>query len=220
MLRPNRKNRPSREEKAALNRQSLIDSAAVCIGEYGYNDASIAKIADGAGLAHGTFYNYFEDRQDLFDQLLPIKGLDILAYIRRELREATSFIEMERLGLLAFQSYVQINPWFFRLLHEGRFATPKGHAIHMDNLFQPFVRALKRWQSKGELKGFTEGQLESLAYLMIGARDYLFVRSTAKGTVFKPLEKAQLEAYLELLRSGVLLKEAEAAASQETIKTT
>ena len=55
---------------------------------------------------------------------------------------------------------------------------------------------------------------------MIGARDYLFVRSTAKGTVFKPLEKAQLEAYLELLRSGVLLKEAEAAASQETIKTT
>ncbi len=206
MLRPNRKNRPSREEKAALNRQAIIDSAAVCIGKYGYNDASIAKITDGAGLAHGTFYNYFEDRQDLFDQLLPIKGVEILDYIKKQIGPAKSLIEMERFGLLAFQSYVQENPWFFRLLHEGRFASPRGHAAHMDNLFRPFVRALKRWQNKGELKGYTEEQLESLAYLMIGARDYLFIRSTDKGTVFKPIEEAQLNAYLDLLQNGILEK--------------
>ena len=209
MLRPNRKNRPSREEKAALNRQSIIDSAAVCIGEFGYNEASIAKIADGAGLAHGTFYNYFEDRQDLFDQLLPIKGLEILASIRKQLRGAKSVIEMERFGLLAFQAYVQKNPWFFRLLHEGRFATPKGHAIHMDNLFRPFVRALKRWKAQGDLKDYTEEQLESLAFLMIGARDYLFIRSTDKGTVFKAINEKQLEAYLDLLENGLLAKKTE-----------
>tara|TARA_R100000005_G_C5003919_1_gene212745 strand:+ start:7546 stop:8178 length:633 start_codon:yes stop_codon:yes gene_type:complete len=210
MLRPKRKNRPSREEKAVMNREALIDSAAICIGKFGYNDASIAKIADGAGLAHGTFYNYFEDRQDLFDQLLPIKGQEILAYIRTQVRPAQSLIEMERLGLLAFQSYVQKNPWFFRLLHEGRFATPKGHAIHMENLFKPFVRALKRWQDKGELKGYTEAQLESLAFLMIGARDYLFLRSTDTGMAFKPLEEAQLDAYLDLLRDGLLINPEEA----------
>jgi len=208
MLKTKRKKRLSREEKAILNRQSIIDSAAIVIGDYGYNEASIAKIADGAGLAHGTFYNYFEDRQDLFDQLLPIKGLEILEYIRNQVRDAKSFVEMERLGLLAFQSYVQKNPWFFRLLHEGRTATPSGHAVHMGNLIRPFVRALKRWQHQGELKGYSLDQLESLAFMMIGARDYLFARSTEKGTVFQPINEKQLDAYLNMLEEGLLAKRA------------
>lgn len=185
-------------------RQAIIDAAAVVIGTVGYEKASIAKITDAVGLAHGTFYLYFSDRQELFDQVLPLKGLEILRFLRGEVMHATTVIEMERLGLLGFQSYVEKSPWFFRLLHEGRSATPKGHANHMSNLLTAFKRALRRWQVKGQLPDFSDEQLETLALLMIGARDYLFTKTTVEGAEFQTLTDTKLAAYLTLLERGFL----------------
>lgn len=201
----------NRQEKAALNRTAFIDAAAQVIGAVGYEKASIAKIAEAAGLAHGTFYLYFTDRQELFDQILPLKGLEIMRFLRNEVREATTVIEMERLGLLGFQKYIERSPWFFRLLHEGRSATPKGHATHMSNLVTAFKRALRRWQSQGQLPDFTDEQLETLSLLMIGARDYLFVKTTVEGPVFQPLTESKLEVYLTVLESGILGEDAAGA---------
>ena len=39
------------------------------VGELGYAGASVALITARADVAQGTFYNYFESRQDLLDQL-------------------------------------------------------------------------------------------------------------------------------------------------------
>ncbi|MGE3594128.1 MAG: TetR/AcrR family transcriptional regulator [Dehalococcoidia bacterium] len=51
-----------------------MQAAADVVGEEGYTAASIAKITARAGVAHGTFYSYFDDRQQLFDVLLPFVG--------------------------------------------------------------------------------------------------------------------------------------------------
>ena len=58
-LRPVRPRRMSREEKARDTYQRILEAAARTVGEDGYADASVAKITRLAGVAQGTFYNYF-----------------------------------------------------------------------------------------------------------------------------------------------------------------
>lgn len=58
------------EEKKQLILTAAIDEFV----EQGYNAASISKIVAAAGIAKGSFYQYFEDRADLFRHLLEIAG--------------------------------------------------------------------------------------------------------------------------------------------------
>ncbi|WP_164076086.1 TetR/AcrR family transcriptional regulator, partial [Stenotrophomonas maltophilia] len=69
---------------------------------FGYAEASIARIMERAGLGHGTFYAYFDSRAELFDQLLPMKGSEVLDFLHDRVKGAANFVEMETKGFLGF----------------------------------------------------------------------------------------------------------------------
>jgi len=169
-----RKPKLTRVEKSQRTRQAIYDAAAEVIGQYGYADASISRIMEHAGLGHGTFYAYFETRAELFDQLLPIKGVETLDFIHERVKGASSFVEMEVKGFVAFLEYAKLHPWFFRLLHEAEVAAPDAYRQHIDNIMKRYRRALKRSWDNGELAGYEERELDTLAYLLISARDYVY----------------------------------------------
>src|SRR6516164_8734335 len=72
----------NRVERNAWTKQKLFDAATKMVGKYGYAEASVARITEEAGVAQGTFYNHFESRQELLDQLLPKIGIDMVQFIR------------------------------------------------------------------------------------------------------------------------------------------
>ena len=51
--------------KRVRTRGALIDSAIDVFSEKGFEEASISEIAAVAGLANGTFYNHFKDKDEL-----------------------------------------------------------------------------------------------------------------------------------------------------------
>lgn len=53
------------KSKRERTRASLIDATAELIANNGADSATIAEIAATAGLANGTFYNYFNDRAEI-----------------------------------------------------------------------------------------------------------------------------------------------------------
>ena len=53
------------ETKKAEKRQKLLDSAYRCFSRKGISATSISDICEGAGVAKGTFYLYFKDREDI-----------------------------------------------------------------------------------------------------------------------------------------------------------
>jgi AcrR family transcriptional regulator len=57
-------------KKKARTRQLLLDTAVAVIAEQG-EGFSVADLAVRAGVSHGTFYNYFADREQLVDALVP-----------------------------------------------------------------------------------------------------------------------------------------------------
>ena len=97
----------NRVERNAWTKQKLFDAATKVVGKSGYAEASVARITGEAGVAQGTFYNDFESRQELLDQLLPKIGLDMLQFIRARTSIANAAKrEMERLS--AFFDFIPI----------------------------------------------------------------------------------------------------------------
>ena len=171
---PPLRTRKTRAEKALENRLSLLHAAAQVIGERGYAEASISRITDRAGLAQGTFYLYFESRQDLFDQLLPEVGEEALATIREAVANAPDFITMEARGLRAFFEYVVRNPAYFRVFTEAEVAAPAAYARYTAHRTGRFLDALIKARRDGQINGYTQRELRVLTQVMLAARTYLF----------------------------------------------
>jgi len=67
-----------REKLRATVRDSLLEAAERAIVEDGVEGASLASIARRAGVAVGTIYNYFGDRQELFYELFTQRKSDLV----------------------------------------------------------------------------------------------------------------------------------------------
>ncbi len=68
----------------ANNRRAILDAAQEIFAEMGYGAASIRDVVRRSGLAAGTFYNYFPDKQSVFQAVLEEHTTEL----RRRLREA------------------------------------------------------------------------------------------------------------------------------------
>jgi AcrR family transcriptional regulator len=58
-----------RSRKGAATRARLLDAAKVVFEESGFLEARISDIAERAGLSHGSFYHYFESKEQIFREV-------------------------------------------------------------------------------------------------------------------------------------------------------
>ena len=201
-----RKKRPTRQEKAELTYQRLMDAAAQVIGELGYMQASIAKITDRAGIAHGTFYNYFEDRQALFDALLPHVGHQMTDHITDAILEAGFGPDREVARFRAFCTYLAENPGFYRILFEAEVFAPRAHAAHIERLVDGYRRAFERAIERGDITDYSQDELETVVFALLGARAYVamrFVSENGSGPKTPVIPDSAISAYEKLMRRGL-----------------
>ena len=63
-------------------KRQLIEDVAICeFGTFGYDKASINRIVDNCQIAKGSFYQYFDDKKDLFLHLIARVNEKKLEYI-------------------------------------------------------------------------------------------------------------------------------------------
>src|SRR5947199_9429427 len=94
-----------REERKAQNRAKLLEAARKVFAEKGYGEATARDIVRETDLATGTFYNYFEDKQDAFMALLDEMGEKGRAIARAQRLDPGSSLE-ERI-YHAFRAYFE-----------------------------------------------------------------------------------------------------------------
>jgi AcrR family transcriptional regulator len=64
-----RKSNPPRSQKGARTRARLVAAAKEIFEEDGFLEARISDIAERAGLSHGSFYHYFESKEEVFREV-------------------------------------------------------------------------------------------------------------------------------------------------------
>ena len=201
-----RRPRRSRAEQSEAIRARLFEAAAEVVGEVGYAEASVALITQKAGVAQGTFYNYFESRQDLLEQLLPALGERMLAHVRTESLGGNSFAELEERSMCAFFSFLRKAPEFYRILNEAENFAPNGYKRHFENVSSGYMKFLERSLREGEFGDYQERELEVIAYILMAARGYLALRflpgDDDKGGKGE-LPKWVIDAYMKFVRYGL-----------------
>jgi AcrR family transcriptional regulator len=58
-----------RSRKGVQTRARLLDAAKAIFEENGFLDARISDIAERAGLSHGSFYHYFDSKEQIFREV-------------------------------------------------------------------------------------------------------------------------------------------------------
>lgn len=64
-------------------RKAFIETALHEFANNDYNTASVSKIVEKAGIAKGSVYQYFEDKQDLFMYLLDFANQEMMGVIQQ-----------------------------------------------------------------------------------------------------------------------------------------
>jgi AcrR family transcriptional regulator len=59
----------ARSRKGAATRVRILDAARLVFEETGFLEARISDIAERAGLSHGSFYHYFDTKEQIFREL-------------------------------------------------------------------------------------------------------------------------------------------------------
>lgn len=210
--------RGKRAVKADETRRALFAAAATVVGRRGYEGASVVEITRLAGVANGTFYNYFETRQKLFDQLLPAIGEQLLEHIRSRLHDDIVGIEREQQRIVAYFEFFQQNPGFLRILNEAEVFAPLAFKRHMKNSAQHYAKALKRQLERGELGPYSEDELEAIVYILMGARSYLTVFWRAAGSESrKDAGSSLIATYVKLVKGGLFAAEAQTANASSAV---
>jgi AcrR family transcriptional regulator len=191
-----------RAEKSEKNRRALLEGAAAVVGEHGYAGASIALITQQAGLAQGTFYLYFGSREDLFNQLLPAVGQELLDFLGERVHGAHDIFEIEERAFRASFEFLATHPGFYRILNEAEAAAPEAYRKHFHNVARRYLQALKRGHKDGAVTGYGEREIEVLVYMLMGARSYINVRYGKEVVGKKQIPKWIVDAYMKVVRAA------------------
>jgi AcrR family transcriptional regulator len=165
--------RGARTERGARTRTRLLEAAEQVFADLGYHDASIVKIADAAGVAHGTFYLYFSGKQGIFDEVVE----DLNRRVRHAMDEAASRgrtrPEVERLGFEAFFRFTAEHPGLYRVIRQAEFVSPPALRLHYERIVEGYARGLEAAMERGEI---ASGDPEVLAWALMGAGELIGLR--------------------------------------------
>jgi AcrR family transcriptional regulator len=167
----NRPNRPRRQAKQARARETVdvvLEAAARVLAEQGYASATTNRIAARAGVSVGTIYEYFSNKEEIFDGLIRRELATLVAAVQSQELDRDSTID-EKLArvVVAAMGAMQYGPELFRALEQVPGATFRRHLADARHLVVAFVKELLE-QHREELR---VTDLDLAAFMVVSAAE-------------------------------------------------
>ena len=187
--------------KTSDKRREVMQAALGLIAERGFHGAPIAEIAQKAGVAAGTIYRYFDNKDVLITELHRELEDEIMAVLQegypagRSLRERFLYLNRELLR------YFITNPLHFRYM-EQYFNSPYGITMHRDRLLGKSLHPdilreiFEEGISRQVLKNLPVVVLFSLAFgpMIILMRDHILGFITLDDPLIRKITEASWDA--------------------------
>ena len=162
-----------RTSRGERTRRKLLDAAAIEFGEKGFHDASITSITRRAGTALGSFYTYFDSKDELFRSLVR----DMSEQVKREaggkIAPGMGALETERAALGAFLEFARDHKEIYRIIDEAEFVDPESYRKHYETTALRILGRLQAGADTGEIRDDIE---EAHAWAIMGMNVFLGLR--------------------------------------------
>ncbi|ADQ06289.1 transcriptional regulator, TetR family [Caldicellulosiruptor hydrothermalis 108] len=162
-----RKEGRKREQKKIIKENRLLDAAYSLFIEKGITATAIDEIVKKAGVAKGTFYLYFKDKEDILEKLILKKSSEIVKKALQEvsIREFTSPVDKFLYFLEYIIDYLSKNRVLFKFLKKD-FSWVFYKKITDNEQFAELKRA-KEMFLKNFNTNYTQEELEIVVFMIL-----------------------------------------------------
>jgi len=187
-----------RTDRGRKTLRRLLEAAAAEFGERGFHEGAITGITQRAGVALGTFYTYFQSKEEVFRALVRDMSRATRQHVAEAARAAPDRLAAEKLGLAAFIAFVRQHPELYRIIEEAQFVAEDAYREHYLTFVDGYSRNLAAARCRGEI---AEGEDGPRAWALIGMSVFLGMRYGLWRQDLSPEEVA--EAAITLVSEGL-----------------
>ena len=181
--------------------RKILMAALEEFGERGFSDASIVGITRRAKVALGTFYTYFDSKEEVFRALVQDMSDQVRDHVAPALKDAKDGLDAERLALAAFLRFAADNKEVYRIIDEAEFVDPEGFRAHYEKTAARIAGRLRAASEAGEIRSEDSPfGTDVVAWAIMGANVFLGLRFAVWGDE-NPDEVAAITS--RLLRNGL-----------------
>ncbi|WOE75427.1 TetR/AcrR family transcriptional regulator [Alterisphingorhabdus coralli] len=162
-----------RTSRGRATQKKLLDAAALEFGEKGYHEASVSSITRRAGTALGSFYTYFDSKDEIFRALVQHMSKEVGHHAASAMSAADNALEREQLALEGFLAFTRSHKEIYRIIDEAEFVDPDSYRSHYETVAERIASRLQAGAESGEMRG-DMGELE--AWALMGMNVFLGLR--------------------------------------------
>jgi AcrR family transcriptional regulator len=162
-----------RTERGRRTLRKLLDAAAIEFGEKGFHEASITGITSRAGTALGSFYTYFDSKDEIFRSLVQDMSQQVKTRAASRIEEGMGGFAIEEAALTAFLETAREQKEIYRIIDEAEFVDPESHRRHYETTAQRILGRLQKGAENGEFRPDVE---EAHAWAIMGMNVFLGLR--------------------------------------------
>jgi AcrR family transcriptional regulator len=157
--------RVPKTERGRQTRDKLLEAAEIEFGEKGFHAAGISGITVRAGVALGTFYTYFESKEEIFEALVSFMNHRVRRWISERIEDAPDRMAAERLGFAAYIEFTRQHKGIYRIISEAEFVANRAFRDHYDSIARAYQAGLREAGKSGEVR---EGDYEAWSWAIMG----------------------------------------------------
>jgi TetR/AcrR family fatty acid metabolism transcriptional regulator len=179
--------------KKIIKRESIIQAAIEVFSRKEFKSASISEIAEKAGVADGTIYQYFRNKEDLFFSIPIEKTNEFRSQLELHLEGISGALNKIRKFVWYFLYFFKTNPGYGRILMlemrvSRSFVKTETYGFLKQSVGQ-VVDILIEGQKEGVIRQDTD--IYILRHLVLGTLEHMVSRWLLKGEKYDLLEYHQ-----------------------------
>jgi len=156
-------------------RDKLLQAAEIEFGDKGFHAAAISGITHRAGVALGTFYTYYESKEEIFHDLVSYMSHRTRRWIAERVAGAPDRMAAERLGIEAYIEFARQHKGIYRIITEAEFVANDAYREHYEGFADAYRDNLKRAGESGEIR---QGDYETWTWAIMGIAVFLGMKYT------------------------------------------
>ena len=185
-------------KRGIRTRNKILEAAEAEFGEKGFHEAAISGITQRAGVALGTFYTYFESKDEIFKALVAHMSRRTRKWVGERISDAPDRMTAERLGMEAFFEFVQQHKGIYRIISEAEFVAEDAFRDHYERFALGYQNNLRRAADNGEIR---TGDFEMWSWAIMGMAVFLGMRYAEWDEDEAPAQMA--EVVTDLIANGI-----------------
>ena len=164
------------EEEKRERREMILEAARNRFQRFGYSKTTMDEIAGDAEISKGTIYLYFENKEDIFNELLAREALEMERYLYRKVKDEESVLQQLEMIFAGALDYLERHPFLDSILSRDVEIVSSRILKYVFSVEERYVSVIedyvRRGIEKGELESFNPHITAYILYKIFEAFSY------------------------------------------------